>query len=42
MYILTGSSSQDVDISHTGTMRISRLTMLPTSLYESNESNGEV
>ncbi len=42
MYILTGSSSQDVDTPHTGTMRISKLTMLPMSLYESNESNGEV
>ena len=42
MYILTGSSSQEVDTPHTGTMRISRLTMLPMSLYESNESNGDV
>ncbi len=42
MYILTGSSSQDIDVPHTGTMRISRLKMLPMSLYESNESNGEV
>ena len=41
MYILTGSSSHDVDTPHTGTMRISRLVMLPMSLYESNESNGE-
>lgn len=42
MYILTGSSAQDIATTHTGTMRISRLTMLPMSLYESNESNGEV
>lgn len=42
MYILTGSSSMNVDTPHTGTMRISRLKMLPMSLYESNESNGEV
>lgn len=42
MYILTGSSSQEVDTPHTGTMRISRLKMLPMSLYESSESNGEV
>lgn len=42
MYILTGSSSQELDTPHTGTMRISRLTMLPMSLYESNESNGDV
>ena len=42
MYILTGSSSKDVDTPHTGTMRISRLMMRPMSLYESNESNGQV
>ena len=42
MYILTGSSSQEVDTPHTGIMRISRLKMLPMSLYESSESNGEV
>jgi hypothetical protein len=42
MYILTGSSSQDVETPHTGTMRISRLMMYPMSLYETNESNGEV
>ena len=42
MYILTGSTSQEIDTSHTGTMRISRLKMYPMSLYESNESNGEV
>lgn len=41
MYILTGSSSQNVDTPHTGTMRISRLKMLSMSLYESNESNGK-
>lgn len=42
LYILTGSSSQTVDTPHTGTMRISRLQMLPMSLYESEESNGTV
>lgn len=42
LYILTGSSSQEVDTPHTGTMRISRLQMLPMSLYESEESNGSV
>lgn len=42
MYILTGSSSTDVETPHTGTLRISTLEMLPMSLYESEESNGEV
>lgn len=42
LYILTGSSSQEIDTPHTGTMRISRLQMLPMSLYESEESNGSV
>lgn len=42
LYILTGSSSQTVNTPHTGTMRISTMTMLPMSLYESEESNGTV
>ncbi|MBQ0101841.1 MAG: ATP-binding protein [Firmicutes bacterium] len=42
LYILTGSTSQTVTTSHTGTMRISTLNMLPMSLYESAESNGSV
>lgn len=42
LYILTGSSSQTVETPHTGTMRISTMTMCPMSLYESNESNGSV
>ncbi len=42
LYILTGSSSQNVEVPHTGTMRISRLEMLPMSLHESGESNGQV
>ena len=42
MYILTGSSSADVETPHTGTLRISTMEMLPMSLYESRESNGEV
>lgn len=42
LYILTGSSSREVDTPHTGTMRISRLQMYPMSLYESGESNGSV
>lgn len=42
LYLLTGSSSMEVDTPHTGTMRISRLQMYPMSLYESEESNGSV
>ena len=41
-YILTGSTSKDVDVPHTGTMRISKLQMYPMSLFESGESNGTV
>ena len=41
-YILTGSSSSNVDTPHTGTLRIARLKMYPMSLYESGESNGKV
>ncbi len=41
LYILTGSSSADVKTPHTGTLRISTLEMLPMSLHESGESNGE-
>ena len=42
LYILTGSTSQSVETPHTGTMRISRMEMLPMSLHESGESNGTV
>lgn len=42
LYILTGSSSQNVNTPHTGTTRISTLKMYPMSLYESNESSGDV
>lgn len=42
LYILTGSTSQTKKTPHTGTMRISRMEMLPMSLYESGESNGTV
>lgn len=42
LYILTGSSSKEIEVPHTGTMRISRLQMYPMSLYESEESNGSV
>lgn len=40
-YILTGSSSREATVPHTGTLRISRINMLPMSLFESGESNGE-
>ena len=42
LYILTGSSSKEVNTPHTGTLRISQLKMYPMSLYESEESNGSV
>lgn len=42
MFILTGSSSNDVRTPHTGTLRISELEMMPMSLYETEESTGEV
>ncbi len=42
LYILTGSTSSNVDTPHTGTLRISTLKMYPLSLYETNESNGTV
>jgi hypothetical protein len=43
-FILTGSATPIIDeeISHTGTGRISRIKMRPMSLFESNESIGEV
>lgn len=41
-YILTGSSSGNADISHTGTLRIDQLQMYPMSLFESGESNGTI
>ena len=43
-FILTGSSTPILDeqISHTGTGRISRIKMRPMSLFESNESTGDI
>lgn len=42
-FILTGSAvPTDNATQHTGTGRISRMTMRPMSLFESGESNGEV
>ena len=42
LYLLTGSSSQNVKTPHTGTLRISTLKMYPMSLFESGESNGTI
>lgn len=42
-FILTGSAVPPENVTaHTGTGRISRLMMRPMSLFESNESNGEI
>ncbi|MFV0289454.1 MAG: ATP-binding protein [Mangrovibacterium sp.] len=42
-FILTGSTViNDQEIMHTGTGRISKMAMYPMSLYESEESNGEI
>lgn len=43
LFILTGSNAVNEDeIMHSGTGRIAKLTMLPMSLYESEESNGQI
>lgn len=42
LYILTGSTSQNIQTPHTGTLRISRMKMMPMSLFESGESNGSI
>lgn len=41
-YYLTGSTSKSIDTPHTGTGRISTVTMYPMSLWETGESNGTV
>jgi uncharacterized protein len=41
-YYLTGSSSKKIDTPHTGTGRISELTMYPMTLWEMGESNGSI
>lgn len=42
-FILTGSAVPPVDeTAHTGTGRISRIMMRPMSLFESNESSGQI
>ena len=41
-YYLTGSTSKKIDTPHTGTGRISELTLYPMTLFEMGESNGSV
>jgi len=41
-FILTGSTTGNADVPHTGTLRITRMRMGPMSLFESGESNGSV
>lgn len=41
-YYLTGSSSKKVDTPHTGTGRITELSMYPMTLWETGESNGQI
>lgn len=39
---LTGSTSNRIDTPHTGTGRISEITMYPMTLFETGESNGSI
>ena len=41
-YYLTGSTSKKTETPHTGTGRISEITLYPMTLYETGESNGTV
>ena len=41
-FYLTGSTSRKVDTPHSGTGRISEITMFPMTLWETGESNGSV
>ena len=41
-YYLTGSTSRKIDTPHTGTGRITELTMYPMTLFETGESNGSI
>ena len=41
-YYLTGSSSRKVETPHTGTGRITEITMYPMTLWETGESNGSI
>ena len=41
-FFLTGSTSNKVQTPHTGTGRISEITMYPMTLWETGESNGNI
>jgi len=41
-YLLTGSSSKQIQTAHSGTLRIASMRMYPMSLFESGDSNGTV
>ena len=41
-YFLTGSASKKIDTPHTGTGRITEITMYPMTLWETGESNGAI
>ena len=41
-YYLTGSSSKQIDTHHTGTGRITEVTMYPMTMWEMGESNGSI
>ena len=41
-YYLTGSSSKKIETPHTGTGRITEVTMFPMTLWETGESNGQI
>ena len=41
-YFLTGSASKQIDTPHTGTGRITEITMYPMTLWETGESNGKI
>ena len=41
-YFLTGSSSRKINTPHTGTGRISELTLYPMTLWETGESTGAI
>lgn len=41
-YYLTGSTSKKINTPHTGTGRITEVTMYPMTLFETGESNGTV
>lgn len=41
-YYLTGSTSKKIDTPHTGTGRITEVTMYPMTVFETGESNGDI